>query len=199
MPRIEFWYDLASTYSYLTALRLPPLADAAGVTVVWRPFLLGPIFAAQGWTTSVFNIYPAKGANMWRDMERLAADYGLPWRRPSVMPRNSLLAVRVASAAEEEGWADAFTGAAFRANFADDRDIADATVIADLVAGLGHDAEAVLARAASDATKALLRRRVEEAQRRGVFGAPSFFVGDELFWGNDRLEQALRWATGGKR
>ena len=195
MPEIEFWYDLASTYSYLSASRIERLAGEAGVTVVWRPFLLGPIFAAQGWTTSVFNIYPAKGAHMWRDMERLAARYGLPFRRPTAMPRNSLLAVRVATLAKREGWCPAFTIAAFRANFEEDRDIASPAVVGDIVAAVGKNPDLVLAQASAPENKDRLRARVDEAQRRGVFGAPTFFVGDELFWGNDRLEQALEWAV----
>ena len=195
MREIEFWYDFASTYSYLTAARIEPLAEAAGVAVVWRPFLLGPIFAAQGWTTSVFNIYPAKGAHMWRDMERMARRYGLPYRRPTAMPRNSLLPARVATLAEPEGWCPAFSRAVFRANFEEDRDIGAASVVGEILAGVGQDPDAVLARAGAPDNKDRLRARVEEAQTCGVFGAPTFFVGGELFWGNDRLEQALEWAA----
>src|SRR5436190_24112129 len=75
--KLEFWYDFASTYSYLSAMRIEALAAAAGVGVAWKPFLLGPIFGAQGWTTSPFNLYPAKGRNMVRDIERLATERGL--------------------------------------------------------------------------------------------------------------------------
>ena len=95
---IDFWFDFASTYSYLTAMRIRPLAAAAGVVVRFRPFLLGPIFKAQGWDTSPFSIYQAKGRYMWRDLERLAADLELPFRRPDPFPQNSLLAARVALA-----------------------------------------------------------------------------------------------------
>ena len=79
---LDFFYEFASTYSYIAALRIAPLAESAGVTVRWRPFLLGPIFKAQGWDTSPFNLYEAKGRYMWRDMERLAAELSLPFRRP---------------------------------------------------------------------------------------------------------------------
>src|ERR1041385_7871678 len=71
MPTVEFWYEFASTYSYPAAMRIARKAREADVTVRWRPFLLGPIFGAQGWNDSPFNIYPAKGRNMWRDLERI--------------------------------------------------------------------------------------------------------------------------------
>src|SRR3984885_9787109 len=96
MPRpvLDFWFDFASTYSYLAARRIGPLAAEAQVEVRFRPFLLGPIFKAQGWDTSPFNVYPAKGRNMWRDLERLSEDAGLPFRRPEPFPQNGLLAAR---------------------------------------------------------------------------------------------------------
>jgi 2-hydroxychromene-2-carboxylate isomerase len=97
-PVLEFWFDFASTYSYPAAMRIGPLAGQAGVDVRFRPFLLGPIFKAQGWTSSPFNLYPAKGRNMWRDLERLCTELALPFRRPHPFPQNSLLAARVALA-----------------------------------------------------------------------------------------------------
>ena len=93
MPVVDFWFDFASSYSYPAALRCTGLADTAGVTVRYRPFLLGPIFRAQGWDSSPFNIYPAKGRYMWRDLERICSDLGVPFVRPATFPQNSLLAV----------------------------------------------------------------------------------------------------------
>jgi 2-hydroxychromene-2-carboxylate isomerase len=93
---MEFWFEFASTYSYVAAGRIEALARAAGAEIAWRPFLLGPIFQKQGWSDSPFNLYAAKGAYMWRDMERLCQGYGLPFKRPSVFPRNSVRAARVA-------------------------------------------------------------------------------------------------------
>src|SRR5215510_4878250 len=93
-PVLHFWFDFASTYSYLAAMRIGPLADKAEVQVRFRPFLLGPILKAQGWVTSPFNLYPAKGHNMWRDLERSCAELKLPFRRPDPFPQNSLLAAR---------------------------------------------------------------------------------------------------------
>jgi 2-hydroxychromene-2-carboxylate isomerase len=192
---LAFWYDFASTYSYPAAMRIERAAAAAGVRLEWRPFLLGPIFKAQGWSDSPFNLYPAKGRYMWRDLARLCARDGVAWRRPSAFPRNSLLAARVALLAAEQGWAGGFTRAAYRANFVEDRDIAQPEVIADIVAGLGQNAATVLEAAASQAVKDHLRTQSEAAMTQGIFGAPSFTIGDELFWGNDRLEPALEWAA----
>ena len=198
MPaKLEFWFEFASTYSYLAAARIGAEARAARLEIEWRPFLLGPIFQAQGWTDSPFNIYPAKGRYMWRDMERQCAELGLPLRRPSQFPRNGLLAARVALVAAEQGWADRFVPAVYRANFAEDRDIADPAIIGPLIGALGHDVAAVLQKAGSDAVKQRLRSQSARAAELGIFGAPSFIVGTELFWGNDRLEQAIAWAKRG--
>lgn len=191
---LEFWFDLASPYSALAAARIS--TATAGVELRWRPFLLGPIFKAQGWDTSPFNIYPAKGRWMWRDVSRRGARSGLKMRQPSVFPRNSVLAGRVVLVALLEGWGEACARATFRAEFEEDADIASPEVMARLVSGLGHDGAATLARAQTQPIKDTLRAHTDEASRRGIFGAPTFMVGDELFWGDDRLEDAVSWARG---
>jgi 2-hydroxychromene-2-carboxylate isomerase len=192
---VQFWFEFASTYSYPAAMRIETVAAEREVDLEWRPFLLGPIFAAQGWGDSPFNIYPAKGRYMWRDLERLCARQGLPLRRPSRFPRSGLLAARVALAGADEPWLPDFVRAVYHANFAEDRDIAERAVIAELLDALDVPAAALLARADSELVKAGLRAQTEQAQRLGIFGAPSFVVGDELFWGGDRLEHALDWAV----
>lgn len=193
-PTLEFWYEFASTYSYLSVMRAPKIAEAAGVTLTWKPFLLGPIFAAQGWNDSPFKLFPVKGVYMWRDMERLAADLELPLRRPSVFPRNGLHAARVAIT-----FADPrpFTQAVFHANFAEDRSTERPEVLAEILTDLGHDAAAVLEAASAPANKDRLRAQTEDAMQQGIFGAPSFVTRGEVFWGHDRLAQALRWAARG--
>jgi 2-hydroxychromene-2-carboxylate isomerase len=194
-PALDFWFDFASTYSYPAAVRIRSLAAEAGVTVRFRPFLLGPIFKAQGWDTSPFNLYEAKGRHMWRDLERICQDLGLPFRRPEPFPQNSLLAARVALIGLAQGWGEDFSVAVYRAQFAEGRRIDDADALAAIVAGLGADARPALTAASSDDNKLRLRAQTERAGRLGIFGAPSFVTsGGELFWGNDRLEQALRWA-----
>jgi len=196
MPTLDFWFDFASTYSYPAAMRIAPLAATAGVAVRFRPFLLGPIFQAQGWDSSPFNLYPAKGRYMWHDLERLCAELALPFRRPQPFPQPSLLAARVALVALSERWGEEFCRAVFRAEFGEGSRIDDRATMARLLAPFGVDPAAVLASAQSEPNKILLREETQAAQQLGIFGAPSFVTSDgELFWGNDRLERALAWAA----
>ena len=195
--RIEFWYDFASTYSYLSAMRIEALAGAAGVGIEWRPFLLGPIFAAQGWTTSPFNLYPAKGRNMVRDIERLAAARGLRFALPERFPQNSLMAARLALVGSDEGWIAPFTRAVYAAEFADGADISDRGRMGTILQSLGVDSKRIFSCIEQPDLKQRLKQQTERAQAHGIFGAPSFVVGEELFWGDDRLEQALEWAQRG--
>jgi 2-hydroxychromene-2-carboxylate isomerase len=197
MPALEFWYEFASTYSYPAAIRIAHMADAAGVEVRWRPFLLGPIFGAQGWNDSPFNLYPAKGRNMWRDLERICEAEGIPLKQPPFrFPQNGLKAARIALALEAEGWTPEFTRMVYTANFAQQKDISDDGVLAEILHHLERNVDAVLAAASSAENKDRLKKQTEEAVARGIYGAPSFTVGDELFWGNDRLDQAIEWAKG---
>jgi 2-hydroxychromene-2-carboxylate isomerase/predicted O-methyltransferase YrrM len=193
---VEFWFEFASTYSYPAAMRIRAAAHQARVTVRWKAFLLGPIFKELGWNDSPFNLQPAKGRYMWRDLERICAGLGLAWRRPTQFPRSGLVAARVAAAFPDEEWLPAFVERVYRANFAEDCDIADAATVRACLRDVGVDADAALHQALGDAGKAALRRQTEEAVGKGIFGAPSFVAGDELFWGNDRLETALAWARG---
>lgn len=192
---LEFWFEFASTYSYPAAMRIEALTVERKVPLVWRPFLLGPIFRDQGWNDSPFNLYPAKGRYMWRDLERVCDAQGIPFRRPTRFPRNGLLAARVASRYPDAAWLPEFTRSVYRANFADDLDIADAAVVAACLECSGEDPRRLLEEAQSEATKARLRARTDEANKLGIFGAPTFVVGSELFWGNDRLDDAITWAA----
>ena len=191
---IDFWFEFGSTYTYPAAMRIEELAQENGIAINWRPFLLGVIFREQGMADSPFNLYPAKGRYMWRDLERSCAALGIPLRRPSQFPRNGLLAARVACRFDDAPWLPEFVRAVYRANFADDADIADPAVIGGCIASVGKDAEAILAAAQSPESKEKLRGQTEEAMRIGIFGAPTVAVGEELFWGNDRLEDAIAWA-----
>ena len=194
-PHLTFWYEFASPYSWLAAERIEALAAAADVELRWRPFLLGPIFAAQGWPSSPFNLYAAKGANMWRDIERQCELMDLPApTRPEPFPQNGLLAARVATALPD-ATRPAFSRAVYRAEFTKGQPIADRAVIGEALRDCGLDAEAMLAAAESIENKSALRAATEEAGTFGIYGAPSFVTpSGELFWGNDRLEQALAWA-----
>ena len=196
MAEVEFWYEFGSTYSYPAAMRIEGLAADAGVDVRWRPFLLGPIFKAYGWNDSPFNIFAAKGRYMWRDLTRICEADGLPLKLPPVsFPQNGLKAARLALVGERQGWTPAFTRAVFAANYAEQKDISEDATLREILAALGVDTEAAFAAANAPGNKEALKRQTEEAAARGLFGAPSFTIGDELFWGNDRLEAALAWAN----
>jgi len=194
VPRtIELWYEFASTYSYPAAMRAHSSAAARGVHIVWRPFLLGVIFRDMGWTTSPFNEHPAKGAYMWRDMERICAKQGLGFVRPDPFPQNGLNAARVAMALPDDA-RGAFSRAVYLGQFAQGRDISDQQFLMDTLAQGGHDAPAVWGAAMDDVNKTALRDQTAQAQKLGIFGAPTWRTPDgELFWGNDRLEDALDW------
>ncbi|CAA2103184.1 2-hydroxychromene-2-carboxylate isomerase [Methylobacterium bullatum] len=197
-PTLEFWYEFSSTYSYLSAMRIDAMAEAVGVAVRWRPFLLGPIFASQGWNSSPFNLFPAKGRHMWRDVEREAARQGLPpLKRPDPFPQNSLSATRAATYGMDHDWLVPFSKAVYETQFAAGHSIAEPQAVVGILDRLGLDGTVILKAAALEGNKGRLRVNGEEARSRGIFGAPTFLTGDgELFWGNDRLEQALAWATG---
>lgn len=191
LPEIEFWFDFGSNYSYLSTMRIEQLARSRGARIAWRPFMLGPIFRSFGWETSPFVLQKAKGDYMWRDMERECRKAGLAWRKPSEFPRSAVLPLRVALAGADEPWIGEFCRNVMALNFAQDLDINDPTEIAKVLEQLGIDAAAVLRNATSDENKLALRHQTEQAAHRGIFGAPTFFVGGEMFWGNDRLEDAL--------
>jgi 2-hydroxychromene-2-carboxylate isomerase len=195
---LAFWFDFASTYSYLASQRIEPVAAARGFAVDWRPFLLGPLFQRQGWNDSPYNLNPARGRYMWRDLERQCARDGVPFRRPTVFPRRSILPARVACLGHGRDWLAPFARAVFRANFAEDHDIEDPDRLRDLLRRSGAAADAAAARALLDRavvqeTKDLLRAETERAWSLGMFGAPTFVARGEIFWGNDRLEEALDW------
>ncbi|WP_170414935.1 2-hydroxychromene-2-carboxylate isomerase [Ruegeria atlantica] len=192
--RIQFWFEFASTYSYLSAMRIERAAAQHNIAVEWHPFLLGPIFAAQGWDNSPFNIYPAKGRYMWRDMERLTAQRGLPFLRPELFPQNGLKAARLTSAIEDQDQKGRFARAVYTAEFAHGQNVSDDAVLIDClkVAGLS---ESLMDRIQDPEIKTALIEQTKTAQANGLFGAPSFLVGDELFWGDDRLDDAIQLAA----
>jgi len=196
MPRLDFWYEFASTYSYPAAMRIERIAADAGIEVAWRPFLLGPIFKTQGWDNSPFNLYSAKGRYMWRDVERLCAAEDLAFRRPDPFPQPSLAAARMALTQAVTPLRAEFSRRIFLAEFAEGLPIADEDVLSGILGELGLEPRAIVAEAGTDRIKSRLREETAEAMRLGIFGAPSLVTEDgELFWGNDRLEAALSWAA----
>jgi len=194
MKPLEFWFEFASTYSYVAAMRIEGLCREAGVELFWKPFLLGPIFALQGWNDSHFNLNARRGNYMWRDLERLTAKFGLPWRRPSRFPRPTTNPARVAAAFAHEPWTGDFVRRVFVANFGEDREIGEADVVGELLGDVGRP-EPVLREALEGERRGSLRANTDRAIALGMFGAPNCLVGDELFWGEEALEDALAWAV----
>lgn len=190
---VDLWFDFASPYSYLAAARAGALAAQRGLRLRWQPFLLGPIFADLGWSDSPLVLQSRKGDHAWRDLERQAHKFGLPWRRPSRFPRPAVLPTRIALLGAERPWCEAFTKAVFALNFVADKDIDGAAAMTAVLERLGLPAGPLLDAAQGTAERPRLRRQVETARRLGIFGAPTCMVGDEMFWGNDRLEDALDW------
>ena len=194
-PALDFWFEFGSNYSYLALMRIEELAQRSGVILRWRPFLLGPIFRQLGWNTSPFVLQEAKGRYMWRDMEREARKHGLAFVRPAVFPRVALLPMRVATLGAEEPWMGEFCRRVMRQNWVDDLDIDTPENVLRALDGLVEAPQAVLAAALLEENKLRLRASTEQARARGIFGAPTMLVGDEMFWGNDRLEDAVAWAA----
>ncbi|CAB3777050.1 2-hydroxychromene-2-carboxylate isomerase [Paraburkholderia ultramafica] len=192
-PEIEFWFDFGSNYSYLSVMRIEALAAARGVRIRWRPFLLGPVFRDLGFDNSPFVLQKQKGAYVWKDMERQCRKYGIALTRPTTFPRAALLAMRVALLGADQPWIAAYCRKIMQLNFADDRDIGSAEVVSEALDELGLPARDIIADAQSDANKLRLREQTEAAAAKGIFGAPTFFVGNEMFWGNDRLDDALEY------
>lgn len=195
-PQLVFWFDFASTYSYLSAMRIEDLANKVNVEIKWMPFLLGPIFQAQGWDNSPFNIYPAKGKYMLRDMERLCEMRGLPFKMPDKFPASSLTAARIAHAWANDSTLPDFCRAVFHAQFAEGQDIAEPELLAELTRSAGGDMEEIQQKIANPEIKNRLRATTEKAQKLEIFGAPTFTTNSgELFWGDDRLEMAIKFAA----
>ncbi len=195
MATLEFWYEFGSTYTYLTVARIRREAQQRGVEVQWKPFLLMPLMIEQGLTQGPFLPFPRKLAYMWRDLERRAAEHGLPYRRPDRYPPDDVLtSARVALLGSREGWCDTFTESVFEQHWTRGRPIGSEANLREAIESIGRSPDDVLTQARAADVKAALRAQTEEAQRRGLFGSPSFVVADELFWGDDRLEQALDWA-----
>jgi 2-hydroxychromene-2-carboxylate isomerase len=187
--RIEFFWDAASPYTYLASTQIEALAARAGASLEWRPFLLGKVFEATGNKAPATN--PHKGKHLFTDVNRWARHYGVPMTMPKVFPVNSVLGLRAGIAAGAHGKAPGksaeFAKALMRAYWGEGQDISQPATVGAVAATVGLDAAALLAAAQEQPVKDQLRANTEEAVKRGAFGAPSFFVGEEMFWGNDRL------------
>lgn len=188
---IEYWFDYGSNYSYISTMRIEKAAGELGAKVIWRPILLGVIFRSFGWETSPFVLQKEKGAYMWMDMVRECAKARIPWKKPSQFPRSAILPSRVAVYGAQEPWIGEFSRRIASLNFAQDQEIDSRDTVERVLKDLNLPADAIISASLSEDNKLKLRTQTEAAAARGIFGAPTFFVGKEMFWGNDRLDDAL--------
>lgn len=188
---IDFWFFIGSMYTYLSAMRLSELAARTGATFRWRPFSVRDIMIEMDNRPLS---KPLKLAYMWRDLERRAQTHDLPYRaQPSYPLKNFDIANRIAVLGAEEGWCADYTRAAYRRWFVEHDEAGSETSNRASLREIGQDPERVLKRAASDEIGASYAAATDEARKLGIFGAPTFVVGTELFWGDDRLEDAIAW------
>jgi len=193
---LEFFFDYSSPYSYLACEQVEALIQRTGAELRWRPFLLGAVFKATGNVPPITS--PSKGMYLAKDLQDWTHYLGLPpFRMPDDFPINSLKVNRLGLVAAEQGRIVPFSKAAFRAAFVHGKNVNDPAVLAELARAAELDPDKALARLENQEIKDALRRNTEEAVSRGAFGAPTFFVGDRMFFGNDRLmfvERALQEA-----
>jgi len=193
---IDYWYEFSSPFSYLTAMRIEALVKENGVEAIWQPFLLGGIYRMLDVPIPPMQLFPMKEDYMWMDAARQAKRHGIPFRKPDNFPQVAVLPARVAQIGFQDGWGEDFSKRVYQAIFAHNQVISEVEVISKILTDMGYDPEAVLARATAPENKKLLMEQTQKAFDKGIFGVPTFYIGDEMIWGNDRLEQALGQAGG---
>jgi 2-hydroxychromene-2-carboxylate isomerase len=186
MARLEYFFDYVSPYAYLADSQIPALVARTGAELVYRPFFLGGVMQASKNSPPI--TVPNKGKYMLTDLQRWSRRYGVPINPNPHFPVNTLHAMRAAVAALGEPRFEDFHRAMFRAVWCEGKNLGDEAVLRAQIDAAGLDGAALLARSKQQEVKDTLRRNSEEAVERGAFGAPTFFVGDEMFWGNDRLD-----------
>jgi 2-hydroxychromene-2-carboxylate isomerase len=194
---IDFWFTMGSTYTYLSVMRIGELEQSTGIRFRWRPFHL--LVILQEMNHVPFADKPAKCAYMWRDIERRAAMYGLPVSLPAPYPaKQSILANLVATVGMRQGWGADFVRAAYRRWLQLGQETGSEPNVSESLREIGQEPRSVLALAnAADTTTALMAE-TDIAKRLGIFGSPTFVVGRELFWGDDRLHDAISWHGPGR-
>jgi 2-hydroxychromene-2-carboxylate isomerase len=193
-PQIDFFYFFGSGYAYLPVMRIDEVAERAGVEVRWRPFSVRTLMRENN--IGLRN-QPGKMRYIWRDIERRAKWHGIPFVRSPIWPTDpDELANRVAIVAFAEGWGRDYTKASFRSWYLDGQPLGEPSALNQVLSSLGRDPAEVVAKANSDETHAVYAAETEAARQLGIFGSPTFVAGGEVFWGDDRLEEALAWAKG---
>ena len=194
---IDVWFTMGSTYAYLTVMRLPDVQQKTGIVFRWRPFHLLTIL--QEMKHVPFADKPAKAAYMWRDIQRRAELYGLPIQVPAPYPaKQSLLANKVALVGMQEGWGEAFVRIAYRRWFQLGQETGSEPNLSESLREVGQDPTRVIDAANAETTSQRLQSETDEARQLGIFGSPTFTVGGELFWGDDRLEDAVSFHQHGR-
>ena len=189
---IEFWFSVGSTYTYLSVMRLAEVERVSGIPFVWRPFSVRQIMIEMD--NIPFRTKPVKAAYMWRDIERRAAIYGLSARVPAPYPLQEWdTANRVAVLGAEEGWVADYARATYRRWFEEGQEPGIEPNLSDSLREIGQDPARVLERAAGPEIGAAYEAATERARKLGIFGSPTFVLGNELFWGDDRLDDAIAW------
>ncbi|PBB40188.1 2-hydroxychromene-2-carboxylate isomerase [Mesorhizobium sp. WSM3866] len=193
MKQLDFFYFFGSGYSYLSVMRIADMAKQACVAVRWRPFNVRTVMAENN---IALRIQAAKVKYMWRDVERRAAMHGLPYVRAPIWPTDpDLLANRVAMVAAEEGWCESYTVASFKAWYLEGMALGNRGHLEHVLPPLGQDVDSVIAKADGPGAHDRLKAETDAARKYGIFGSPAFVVHEEMFWGDDRLEEALAWAV----
>lgn len=194
MKQLDFFYFFGSAYSYLSVMRIDAMTTQSGVAVRWRPFNVRTVMAENN---IALRTQAAKVKYMWRDVERRAATHGLPYVRAPIWPTDpDLLANRIAMVAAEEGWCEAYTVASFRAWYLEDMELGGRAHLEHVLPPLGQDVDDMIVRADEPRAHERLKAETDAARNYGIFGSPTFVVDGEMFWGDDRLEEALAWAIG---
>jgi 2-hydroxychromene-2-carboxylate isomerase len=188
---IDFWFSIGSLYTYLAVMRLPEVEARTGAAFRWRPFSVRTIMIEMD---NIPAKKPAKLAYSWRDVERRAEAYGFRFlSRPPYPLKNFDLANRIAIVGAAEGWCPDYVRAAYRRWFLDHEEAGSERSNADCLHEIGQDARRVLERAASEETTKAYEAATAEARSLGIFGVPTFASRGEIFWGDDRLDDAIRW------
>jgi 2-hydroxychromene-2-carboxylate isomerase len=189
---IDFWFTMGSTYSYLSVMRLDAVERASGVRFNWRPFHLLTIL--QEMNHVPFANKPAKCTYMWRDIQRRAAMYGIPVSVPVPYPaKQSIVANLIAIVGMRQGWGTAFVRTAYRRWFQLAQETGSEPNVSESLHEIGQDPQQILALANEPEVKASLTNETDIARDLGIFGSPTFAIGREIFWGDDRLDDAISW------
>jgi 2-hydroxychromene-2-carboxylate isomerase len=197
VPTIDFWFSIGSTYTYLSVSRLMQVEQARQVSFRWRPFDLRAIGRDMNYRP--FADKPLKLAYMWRDVARRCELYGIPFNGLPPYPLVNLPRPnRVALVGAERGWCDVYVATAYCRWFLEHEDASSGINIERSLASVGQDAESVIAYADSERIRQALDAQTQEAKSLGIFGSPTFAVGGEIFWGDDRLDDAIQWALQGR-